>query len=101
MQTEIKKQTHDSSTVDLMAMFDVAASLLRAITGALSNAYMQLDPTTNDVAEGGTNSNMSVDHTKPWLSAKKSRCKTTCRQGRRGNTENATEAAFTLVINIS
>lgn len=45
MQIEITTQTHDSSTTDLMAMFDVAASLLRAITGALSSAitmYMQL-----------------------------------------------------------
>lgn len=52
MQIEITTQTHDSSTTDLMAMFDVAASLLRAITGALSSAitmYMQLGTTNKSM----------------------------------------------------
>lgn len=51
MQIEITTQTHDSSTTDLMAMFDVAA-LLRAITGALSSAitmYMQLGTTNKSM----------------------------------------------------
>ena len=66
MQIEITTQTHDSSTTDLMAMFDVAASLLRAITGALSSAY-NIHAAWYDyqvsVTESATNSNMSVDCT--------------------------------------
>ena len=51
--------------IDLIAMFDSAASLFRGIAGALNNTCTEPGTTTNNVAEQGTNSNTSVEHTKP------------------------------------
>ena len=57
MQIDITKQTRDS----WIAMFESAAALLRGIVGSLNNACTEPGTTTNNVAEQGPNSNMSVD----------------------------------------
>lgn len=59
-------------------MFDSAPFLLRHIEGSLNNTCMGPTSTTNNVAEKGTNSNMSVDSIKL-------------------NIENVTKATFILI----
>lgn len=90
---------HLSTTLGLPLGFSSFFSKT-GIMDALGDTCRQPGMIPNNVAEQGTNSNMSVNRMEPWLSAKNCMHRYKTRWGKWGNREQATEAAL-APININ